>query len=595
MDAVGGNTTMLEDHVWWRSRRPMLIGLVLGLCTLLMAAPWWVSVAPGQEESEEVEELPVGFVDGELPSEPTPEELENGKKVYFSKCVWCHGVEGAGDGPGADRLWPRPRNFNQGTFKVRHTFSGELPLLEDLFETVTHGLPGSAMPPWNGILNEQQRRDVVSFVAFELIQDRAFTDEEFEYVTQLELDTLEPIPTSPESVEQGKAVFDRLRCAECHGQDGRGDGNPFNLKDDWGFAIQPADFHKCWNFRGSRQDPYNVKNVFRTFSTGLNGTPMPSFADQTTIEERWHLSNFVNSLCERDFEGEPLKIDPLTDKPVIKFVLRSGFVDTEVVEDGRIPSDPSHAAWEARERRFIGMAGQIIHKSRNFVNKVDNIFVRSLYDNDDIAFLFEWNDRSQSIKPDDVEAFMPEETPPSGDPIAGKVRAYGPFNDALAIQFPTDWASLSPPEKPRFIHGDSKNSVDIWKWESDGAIRALTGTGALEPLVEREASSAGLQVVFSEYKNGKWTLMMKRSLAAQNEGDVEFIPGEYIPTVFFAWEGHNGDYGLKMAISTFYNTILEPPIPASVAWYAIFIGMVIVVVEVWVLTGRRNRAQGKVV
>ena len=89
--------------------------------------------------------------------------------------------------------------------------------------------------------------------------------------------------------------------------------------------------------------------------------------------------------------------------------------------------------------------------------------------------------------------------------------------------------------------------------------------------------------------------MMKRSLAAQNEGDVEFIPGEYIPTVFFAWEGHNGDYGLKMAISTFYNTILEPPIPASVAWYAIFIGMVIVVVEVWVLTGRRNRAQGKVV
>jgi len=591
MDRVEGEKQMITDHASRKPRRSILLGLALGLCTLLVSAPWLAGVAPGQEE--DIEELAAGFVEGELPDEPTPEQLESGKVVYLSKCVWCHGVEGAGDGPGADRLWPRPRNFNQGTFKVRHTFSGELPLLEDLFQTVTHGLSGSAMPPWEGILSEQQRRDVVSYVAFELIQDRYYTDDEFETVTKLELDTLEPIPTSPESIEQGKAVFDRLRCAECHGQEGRGDGNPFNLKDDWGFPIQPANFQKCWDFRGSRQDPYNVKNIFRTFSTGLNGTPMPSFADSTTIEERWHLSNFVSSLCEVDIEGNPLKIDPLTDKPAITFVLRSGRVTEEIVEGAQIPTDPTHPAWEARERRFIGMAGQIIHKSRNFVNKIDSMFVRSLYDNDEIAFLFEWDDRSQSVLADGVEPFMPEEVPPSGDPAADKVRAYGPFNDGIAIQFPTDWASLTPPEKPRFIHGDEKNSVDLWKWESDGTLKAYTGTGALQPLVERENSTASLQVVFSEYSNGKWTIMVKRALTTDDESDVQFVPGNYIPTVFFAWEGHNGDYGLKMAISTFYNTILEPPIPASVAWYAIFIGITIVIVEVWVLTGRRNRERGK--
>ena len=179
--------------------------------------------------------------------------------------------------------------------------------------------------------------------------------------------------------------------------------------------------------------------------------------------------------------------------------------------------------------------------------------------------------------------------------MASKVHAYGPFNDAVAIQFPTDWASLNPPEKPRFIHGDNKNSVDLWKWESEGTIKAYTGTGALEPLVEREVSSGQLQVAFADYSHGKWTVLVKRALKTDNEGDVQFAPGKYIPTVFFAWEGHNGDYGLKMAISTFYNTILEPPIPASVAWYSIFIGIVIVIVEVWVLTGRRNRAHGKVV
>src|SRR5574342_477304 len=76
------------------------------------------------------EAVPEGFKKGELAPEPPAEMIEAGKRVYFTKCVWCHGVDGAGDGPGADRLWPRPRNFNQGTFKIRHTASGELPLFD---------------------------------------------------------------------------------------------------------------------------------------------------------------------------------------------------------------------------------------------------------------------------------------------------------------------------------------------------------------------------------------------------------------------------------------------------------------------------------
>ena len=34
--------------------------------------------------------------------------LEKGKKVYFKRCVWCHGIEGGCDGPSADRLFTRP-------------------------------------------------------------------------------------------------------------------------------------------------------------------------------------------------------------------------------------------------------------------------------------------------------------------------------------------------------------------------------------------------------------------------------------------------------------------------------------------------------
>ena len=233
-------------------------------------------------QDEEDMDVPAGFNLMGMPEKPAAEHIEAGKRVYFTKCVWCHGVDGAGDGPAADRLWPRPRNFNQGTFKIRHTASGELPLPDtDLFLTVTHGLPGSAMPSWEGILTEEQKRQVIAFVTTELVKDRDFQDEEFETYTVLEIDQLEPIPPTEESIQKGAQLFVDNKCFECHGASGRGDGNAFNLKDDWGFPIQPADQSKCWNFRGSRQDAYNVENIFRTFSTGVNGTPMPSLPRAT--------------------------------------------------------------------------------------------------------------------------------------------------------------------------------------------------------------------------------------------------------------------------------------------------------------------------
>ena len=265
----------------------LIMGAALG--TLLFSASGGGSVLAA--------DLPEGFKAGELAPAPPADMIEAGKRVYFTKCVWCHGVDGAGDGPGADRLWPRPRNFNQGTFKIRHTASGELPLFNvnerapdsgknDLFDTVTHGLPGSAMPPWEGILSEEQRAQVLSFVTTQLVKDRKFTDKQ-ESQTVLQLAAIKPAEATEESLKKGAALIVEKKCIECHGVEGRGDGNAFNLKDDWGFSIQPANWHKCWNFRGSRQDPYNVRNIFRTFSTGINGTPMPSFADSTTVQERW--------------------------------------------------------------------------------------------------------------------------------------------------------------------------------------------------------------------------------------------------------------------------------------------------------------------
>jgi mono/diheme cytochrome c family protein len=554
--------------------------------------------------------LPAGFKSGALAPEPSADMIEAGKRVYFTKCVWCHGVDGAGDGPGADRLWPRPRNFNQGTFKIRHTASGELPLFDakkpipgqnDLFETVTHGLPGSAMPPWEGILTDEQRLQVLSFVTTQLVKDRKFTDKQSESQTVLQLSELKPIAQSEESLKKGAELIVEKKCVECHGMEGRGDGNAFNLKDDWGFSIQPANWHKCWNFRGSRQDPYNVTNIFRTFSTGVNGTPMPSFADNTTVEERWHIANFVNSLCEREADGKPLQIDPLADKPKINFVLPAGVVE------GEIPSDPENELWTKRARRYVAMGGQITHKPRNFVNRIDDIWVKALYNDQHVVFMFQWDDRTKSVAegklpwaPTSVNVDVKEQDPKTGEEgsIASHQNNYTVYNDAIAVQTAVKWKELPSPIKPRYLWGSNEQfPVDILKWEADGSLRAFKGTGWDKDFEERFNYEENIKVLHSEWKNGRWTVMIQRPLGNKTDQDYDedtfFEMGQYIPTVFFAWDGHNGDAGRKMAVSAFYYTFLEPPTPREAYIYPIAIAAGVVLLEGWVLTRRSNKRKGK--
>jgi mono/diheme cytochrome c family protein len=560
------------------------------------------------------EAIPEGFKKGELAPEPPADVIEAGKRVYFTKCVWCHGVDGAGDGPGADRLWPRPRNFNQGTFKIRHTASGELPLYNynerspdsgknDLLDTVTHGLPGSAMPPWEGILTEEQRVQVLAFVTTQLVKDRKFNDKATETQTILQLSTLNPVAQTEESIKKGAELVVEKKCIECHGVDGRGDGNAFNLKDDWGFSIQPADWHKCWNFRGTRQDPYNVRNIFRTFSTGLNGTPMPSFADNTTVEERWHIANFVGSLCERDVDGKtPLPIDPLTDKPKVNFVIPSAPIE------GEISDDPANEMWQKQGRRIVAMGGQITHKPRNFVNRIDDIWVKSLYNEKNVVYLLQWDDRTKSVAEGklkwapiqvNVENFgVKEQAPKTGEEgsIASAQNNYAVYHDAIGMQWPIKWQEIPAPFKPRYLWGDARFNADIVKWEADGSLRSFRGTGWDQDFEERDDFEERMKLMKAEWKNGQWTVMISRPLGVKKDDYDEytlFDVGQYIPTVFYAWDGHNGDAGRKMAVSAFYYTILQPPVPREVYIYPALIAFGVVILEGWVLTRRANKKKGK--
>ena len=112
------------------------------------------------------------------------------------------------------------------------------------------------------------------------------------------------LPSAPrstnETIELGKKLYEDTGCVKCHGTLGRGDGpSASTLKDDSGYPIRAANLAQRWTFRGgsSRED------IFRTMSTGLNGTPMPSFLDALTPEQRWAITDFIASLSSSDGPG----------------------------------------------------------------------------------------------------------------------------------------------------------------------------------------------------------------------------------------------------------------------------------------------------
>src|SRR5256885_5699786 len=94
-----------------------------------------------------------------LPPSPLPvQDTVKGKVVYEKWCAGCHGETGAGDGPAAAYMLPRPRNFTGAVYKIRTTASGQLPTDADLLRAIDEGLAGSAMPAWKGRLSDAERR-----------------------------------------------------------------------------------------------------------------------------------------------------------------------------------------------------------------------------------------------------------------------------------------------------------------------------------------------------------------------------------------------------------------------------------------------------
>ncbi|MBC8551866.1 MAG: c-type cytochrome [Candidatus Brocadiales bacterium] len=502
-------------------------------------------------------------VSGKLPE--TVDTIIAGKIIYEKKCYYCHGIKGEGNGSVSPRLDPKPRDFTKNEYKIRSTQQGKLPTDEDIFRIITSGIEGTAMPSW-GTLSEAERWQVIDYIK---TFNKDFLDNKCE-----EIEIGKEISETSETIKNGEKLFREAKCFLCHGNKGRGDGViTVTMNTEWNMPYKARDLTKRWLFKGGS----GTGDIYRTISTGFNMTPMGTYKDYLSDEERWHLAHYVRSISH---------------EMKSKVVIKSGFIE------GEIPSSADDSLWISAESSEIPLAGQILIKPGLWNPSINSIMIRSLYNKDNIAFLLEWNDRTN--------------------------RQEEAFTDAIALEFP-----VKIPEgtrKPSFAMGGSGKQVYILRYEAynrsdskntllafkqDGTGRKNTKNISVEnvknirnrnEIVIDEYNARGHKTLkkqpaesqktrgIGQWENGRWRVLIKRPLFSADKNDTQFEKGKLIPLALAAWDGSNGEYGGLKSVSPWYYITLKTPTPYTVYGYIAIAVIIGVSVEFFFIARYRRRA-----
>jgi len=243
-----------------------------------------------------------------------PAVMKRGFVLYHERCVQCHGATGDGNGPVAQYLVPRPRDYRKGMFKFTSTPYGAKPRPEDLLRILRQGIAGTSMPSFR-LLPERdlqavtqyvtalaQRGELETILALTMESDGELDPEvvqefreEIGGAWKLARYQVVPILTpQPEfkaaDIVAGKLAFLSKGCSKCHGDDGRGLAGGNVGLDTWGNSARAADLTSGMLRGGQR-----AEDIYRRIHAGINGTPMPSFAQALGPEPEtfWQLVAYV--------------------------------------------------------------------------------------------------------------------------------------------------------------------------------------------------------------------------------------------------------------------------------------------------------------
>jgi len=218
--------------------------------------------------------------------------VSSGKAVFFEYCAGCHGRRADGRGLQALNLDPKPQNLRNAEFVSYLTD-------ERAFGSISGGVRGTSMPPFELILTEEKRWDVLNYIRSLTTGDATGLPNapaHQEVVADLE----NPAPRTEEAVAAGRRLYLNY-CASCHGAQADGKGviapnltpAPRNLVVVTSFGEKPF------------IDYLSDARIYDSVTNGVPGTSMQPWIGVLSDEERWQIIGFMRSEANEQREKAP--------------------------------------------------------------------------------------------------------------------------------------------------------------------------------------------------------------------------------------------------------------------------------------------------
>ena len=203
----------------------------------------------------------------------TPPPSMTPAETFKSLCARCHGDKGDGHGINAIYLDPAPRDLTKAEFM---TTKPEARFLN----SIDQGVPGTSMPPWGKVLNDEQIKGVFEYVSANFVREPQ------RQLKPRKVPEQNPVPMSSESAQRGQATF-MQRCTGCHGR--KADGRGPNSLD---ISPRPRNLRNAAFIQNAPD-----RRLIESILYGVEGTAMPSWMDYgLTQSDVGDIVNYIRSL-----------------------------------------------------------------------------------------------------------------------------------------------------------------------------------------------------------------------------------------------------------------------------------------------------------
>jgi cbb3-type cytochrome c oxidase subunit III len=180
-----------------------------------------------------------------------------GYKLYNTYCIFCHGADGKGDGPLANKLGRdmgkqvKPANL---TDVSRMRKRSDKDLFQIIQGTADHAKINGKMPRWGLAIPGPQIKSLVSYV-------RMLADSKYDVIGD---------------PEAGHKIYEST-CSACHGANGKGDGSMTNV-----LPMEPAD-----HTDSVKMGKMSNAKLINVVTNGTNGPKsfMPAYKGSLTKDE----------------------------------------------------------------------------------------------------------------------------------------------------------------------------------------------------------------------------------------------------------------------------------------------------------------------